>query len=462
MKRQTGGLCFFAAAIAIICALCTSAAASSRGILTATPTPVATETTPTLTLTPTPTATAVPTTPTPTITPTITPSATPTVTPTPVITPFPTQMAYDFLTDAQGWTFLSPQAFRTSTGRHESATSGSLSITITGNQNVFAFWESPMFEIGDGLTLGRTTATRLETKGTTAPSEILYRTDFFVRSTVARAADAPTLRLRSSTADYSQSSVLVATSLGAGELSPVTTPRLYTQYFMQPRGQSQFRLNFEVLNFDPANSANATVFLDSADIRYFSGAELGQAARELTIDLAAGTNGFAQYSAPPIDAPAIFSAGTEGLSIAGVAATRSEPATPTLFGTWAANFPAQQFPNSLFRLTTIVASNAPAEQRHRVPAFRIRVNDRSFKYAAYLNIDSNSSSPHIPIAGTPGQYDLWFAIPAEVLANDLVISFDYVYSAESDHDPAITLTLREARLARYEMGGRIARRFEFR
>lgn len=441
---------------AILCCCVATAMGSTRGVLTATPTPtpVATETTPTLTLTPTPTptATAVPTSPTATVT----------VTPTPVITPFPTQMAYDFESDAQGWAFTSPEAFAASTGAHEAATSGSLSITIADNENVFAFWESPMFELGDGLTVGRSTATRLETKGTAAPSEILYRTDFFVRSTVDRAADAPTVRLRSSTADYSQSSVLVMTSLGAGELSPVESPRLYTQYFMQPRGQSQFRLNFEVLNFDAVNTGDATVYLDSADIRYFSEAELGQAARELEIDLATGENGFAQYSAPPIEAPAIFSADEEGLSIAGVTATRREAATPTLFGTWAANFPAQQFSGSLFRLTAVVASNAPAEQRDRVPAFRIRVNDRSFKYAVYLNIDSNSSSPNIPVEGVPGQYDLWFALPAEVLSNDLVISFDYVYSADSDHDPAIRLTLQSASLARYEMEGRVARRFDFR
>jgi len=434
-----------------------SPSASPSPSITSVPSPSETLTaTPTASATPNPTSSPTQTT-APTLSPspsaTETPSPTPTVTPVTTASPTPAaSVAFDFNTTASGWDFreLSDFGGGTTTGGYD-ADRGALIITTNDNTNTFAFLESGMFEIL-GSTHGQ------PAKANTAYSIVakdganaLFRSTFTVGSSLASSAIVPTVRMRSSSDDFQQSDVLVATSTGTGSYS-ATAARNYVQYFSQPVGQSQFRLDFDVLNFDPTDAAAATLYLDGVTVEALSSPLT--AALVANFDFASsGTLGFTPRDATPLLAkPAEF--GTSGgLTIRGIA-----PGTTTnvgaIFGNYGLDTMVPFTAGKLYRLLWTVTSDATEANRGRVPTFRLRVNDSSLMFSALTNIDSRNTAVRVPTAGNDITYTQILQAPAEIDGATWIFSFDYLFvktpvdvSVDPNaDDPTVQLTLKSIRV----------------
>ncbi|CAN5434482.1 hypothetical protein BH09SUM1_BH09SUM1_28060 [soil metagenome] len=404
--------------------------------LTPTPTMVTPTPTTTATLTMTPTPTMV--TPTPTTTATLTMTPTPTATPTSTATPPPTPVTFTFSTDAEGWTFTNPPIFAAVTGAYNAADE-SLDVTTAENSNSFAFWESPMFTI-----VAPTTKDAKLSRGITITgfigSQSLYRSTFTVRSNSNAASDIPTVRLRSSSADFEQSDVIVATSIGDGSFSPTGTARTYTQYFTQPAVSDSFRLDFDVLNFDAADLAAATMSLDGVTVEALQ-VPTDPGVSLASLDFTGGdTNGFtARNAAPVLTVPEEFSTDA-GLLIRGVVKKHAKGAVSTTFGYWGSETAIPIVGGAFYSIDFTVHSTAATGTGADVPPFRLRVNDSSLKFSSIINIDSRSGGSRVPV-DTPESYQMFIQAPGEIDGQTFIISFDYLYMSDSTDDPGIGIAL---------------------
>jgi hypothetical protein len=426
-----------------------SATPSPSPSLTLTPSPSISPS-PSLTPSPSPSETATPT-PSPTATPTATasPSASPTQSPSPTESPSPTvspsptatpviTVDFPFNDDSQGWQFFNPAIFSPVAGTYSNSGT-SLDTTVSENTNSFAYWESPEFVIGVPEASERGA---VPIDGLIGPGS-LYSSTFTVKSSLADTTLVPTVRLRSSAFNFEQSDVVILTSAGNGNLSPTIGGRDYAQFFSQPTGVGSFRLDFDVLNFDPLDAANATLSLDRVVVNSLGVPQIdGELVGSLDF-VANGALGFTARDATPLLArPAVFDS-SNGLLIRAFAPTRVELPPSTVFGFWGAETSVPVVSDRLYGITFKVNSDATAIQRAHVPTFRMRVNDSSLKYSAYVNIDSRDQATRVPVDGVAETYTLWAVMPAEIDGGTLIFSFDYLLVPDSDDDGNIALILEE-------------------
>ncbi len=149
--------------------------------------------------------------------------------------------AATFDSGTDGWAFFSvPVAFSEPT----TANSGSGSLQLQAvDYTTFGGWQSPTIAL---------------------ESSMAYRARFRVSSDLANPAQVPDIRLRLTTNNLQMHAMLVVTSTGQGEASPTTTPKDYWVYFVPPASAVAQGMvaAFEILNFDPANSATGTIKLE--------------------------------------------------------------------------------------------------------------------------------------------------------------------------------------------------------
>jgi hypothetical protein len=152
---------------------------------------------------------------------------------------------YSFETGLEGWTFFSvPAAFSEPVS---SSPAGSLGLRSVTNTNTFGGWNSPT-----EIPIWRDT---------------IYRAQFLVRSDQTDRSIVPGIRLRLHSEDWQVSTNIVVNSTGNGERSPSTTSLEYELYFYPPQEmlsgppQNMFTA-WDILNFDPADAAQATISVD--------------------------------------------------------------------------------------------------------------------------------------------------------------------------------------------------------
>lgn len=300
-------------------------------------------------------------------------------------------------------------------------------MTSIENTNTFGFWESPMIKPGTIQAGGLAVAT--------------YR----ISSSLASAASAPTIRMRTSAASFQRSDVLVATSIGTGTFSPDRVGRTYRHFFNTLPGED-IRVNLDLLNVDPTDAANASVTLEDLAVQAV-GPLQGERA-EASVDL--GSNQAAmwqQVTAAPFAAPT-FGRGGDGISLDGGAA----PAGTTVFGFWTSP-PASPFLNiergRLYRFDFTVTSTATAGNVGKTPAFRLRLNDTTLRSSAYVNVESAGDNSVLPAAGTARTYSLWYEGPNGLAGSSVLLAFDFLLVGELPRDPLIRLTLTDVVIRSY-------------
>lgn len=399
--------------------------------------------TPTPTPSPSPTAT---TTPTMTLTPTARPSPTPTWTtypsptappPSPTATPIH-RVDFAFSPDDQtsgsvrAWTFL-PQS--RATGAYD-AEHTALTIRTETNAGSFGVWRSPVFEITGSPTAATRRAVTIQ--GTTG-TQSLYRSTWTVSSDVETTDSVPTVRLRSSSFDWQQTDELGIASRAVAALSP-RAARTFRQYFTQPANQQEFRLNFDVLNFDPSDVEVAVVSLEAVTVEYLDQSTLGAASPVARFDFRGSTEGFTPRRADsPLVEPVSFAGSDEGIAIRGA----DGAVAGTVFGYFGKLTDLRFERYKLYRLTWTVASDATAENRLNVPTFRLRVNDGSLQLGALVQINSFQASARVPVAGNFESYQQWIEAEPAIVGHRMALSFDYLAAAELGDDPTVMLTLQK-------------------
>jgi hypothetical protein len=355
----------------------------------------------------------------------------------------PTEVDFPFEATEEGWTFANPAGFATVMGDYDDANQ-SLDVMVMENTDSFAYYLSPTFTINSPRRGSSTVINGLLGSGS------LYRATFTVKSSVDSAALSPTIRLRSNSGNLEQSDVTVITSQGEGSLSPDSaTAKSYRHYFSQPASSSSFTLAFDVLNFDPSDAAAATLFVQDVTVEALAAPAAGGTEVTSLDFVANGASGFTFQNALPTIAEPAVNAIDDGLHIAGIAPARVVIPQGTLFGYWTGESTATLTGGQLYAATFLVASNATAENKGSIPTFRLRVNDSSMKFSAYVNIDARDTSSRVPVTGAPESYTLWFEAPAAIDANTLHFSFDYLYVGGSGEDAYTRLVLQSITMSSY-------------
>jgi hypothetical protein len=312
---------------------------------------------------------------------------------------------------------------------------GAVQVITSTNVNSFAYGESPRFEVTATPDIPQPVSEAIYIRGAVG-EDSLYRSTWTVFTDQPKEL-APVVRMRSSAWDFRQSDALVSTSIGDGSYSPTSPSMTYVQYFSQPEGQNSFRLDFDVLNVDPSDTANATVSLDTVMVEALNQADLTSGSMTLAYDFTSqATNGWIELPAEPIiTKPETYAATDEGLLIRGLEpeANRQWEYYPAeIFGYWGLTTNQAINGNTLYCIRWTVTSDADSENYDELPVIRLRVNDTSLKFSAFTNIDSVNDTVVGPYAGNPKTYELWFQTPDEISGSNFIFSFDYLYVDKPD------------------------------
>ncbi len=162
------------------------------------------------------------------------------------------EKTWSFETDSEGWEFGTIPLF---TAPLSGVGAGALWLIAQNNINTFGFWGGPSeaVEMEEGE---------------------LYRLRFTVITDVTVQEDVPQLRLRVSSEDFQSSVVKVISSLTGAEMSATPAGRTYDLYFYPPQSlvgtpQNGFLAAFDILNFDPGDSASGALMLDGVVVESF-------------------------------------------------------------------------------------------------------------------------------------------------------------------------------------------------
>lgn len=366
-----------------------------------------------------------------------------TVIPSPTPTPLPVgQKAFEFGSSDEGWTFHTIADFTPATGRYEN---GALLLEAANNQNTYGYYQSPWFIGGNWRQPGG-----FPINGVTGPDS-LYRASVTVSSTTLNEVGMPTLRLRASVQDFSQTSEMTITSNVANGLpATLNSPKTYRHYFGLPAGKDRFRLYVDVLSFGGNDQAGAALILESVVVEGMSVPSLGQGRTDKSYAFGSDTMGWTFRNSPDFGVP-VSVGNAEGLRIGPSLNVNGK----TFFGYWGSTTsepnPVRIQSDRVYRLRWRVGSNATEVQRLNVPAFRLRVNDSSLNFSTLVNIDSINSSSQIPVAGTDQEYLVYFEGRDELQTNRIGYSFDYILVPATQNDPTILLTLKSLKVDSFDM-----------
>jgi hypothetical protein len=68
-----------------------------------------------------------------------------------------------------------------------------------------------------------------------------------------------------------------------------------------------------------------------------------------------------------------------------------------------------------------------------------------------VNIESIDESSRVPTFLESQEYNVWYMAPQELDGNTLMFSFDYLFTPDSNNDPAISLTLETLEVTSFEL-----------
>lgn len=355
----------------------------------------------------------------------------------PIVEPTPTPAAlqrrsFEFSSTSENWFFetVTP-AFSAPIG---SFRSGELFITATSSVNNFGFFTSPAFRAGAWQGEGD-----IPLNGGTGDNS-LYRLTYTLSSSVpaSNASSVPTVRLRTSTTDFQRGDVVVISSVGTAPLSPTQSKRTYRLFSSLPANSSQYRAHLDMLNVDLDNSPSATIFMDRVVVDALAVSNLAGQRFERFWDFANNANGWTQTPVAGLGS-AQFTVTADGLGIG------PSVSSGTTFAFWQSPSPAaggaiNLASDRLYRARFRVATNSNTPET--LPAFRLRMNDETLNYSAYVNVESTSSASELPTAGSPREYQLFFEGRSEIEASRLLFAFDYLMVQGSGNDANASVSLQ--------------------
>jgi hypothetical protein len=226
----------------------------------------------------------------------------------------------------------------------------------------------------------------------------------------------PQIRLRANSSNLQQYDALSIESAGDGAASPEPTGKDYDLYFVPPANASAAMLSFDLLNFNPFDTPEAQLSLDTVTVDRFALDSLSTptVVRNYTFDLY--TDGWTTGGAPIFFTPPQYSHTGGALELRVTTKTNG-------FGYWV-NHPADITiqADRLYRGTFEVRSDLtnPA----LVPEMRLRFNAENLQASQTLGISSAGDGANSP-ATTNMTYDrLYFLPPPSCVGTGLLVSFD--------------------------------------
>ncbi len=335
-------------------------------------------------------------------------------------------IVFDFEFNDEGWMFISIPGYSVATGN---ADNGRLSIQVNDNTNSFAIWESPVLNFGDS------------DRGPVAGPQLAKGT-FMVASSESDQSIVPTFRLRTSDSDFARSDVQAISARSGATLSPDTNTKEYTHYFQIPTSDSGFRADIDVLNFNPANAAPSTLFLDQLKLETID-QDFSAATTVFSQDFRnSNANGWTTRFAEPLGIPQ-FASTADGLLIRG---SDSRGIASSTFGFWGFESDVPIEGDSLYRVSFTITTDATPEEVAGIAAYRLRINDSSLVFSASVNVESSASVPDLPAQGTSRNYEIIFATPSEIAGSNFIFSSDYIYVPATLNDPTIAVILQDLKV----------------
>ncbi|MCC6548212.1 hypothetical protein IT570_13685 [Candidatus Sumerlaeota bacterium] len=352
--------------------------------------------------------------------------------------------SFTFNFDEQGWTKnVTVPGFDVCTGGYEAGRQG-IYLTPGSNTNSFAFYESPLFDLFSAPSKQQRV---VEQKGL---ADRLFRGILSIHNPNTDPMKIPTLRFRASTEDFQQTSAYIVNSTGdTAGLPMVNGSILYRVWLFLPPGKDTIRLDYDILNFDPSDSPNAKMVLTDAGISGINPVDYGPPDSTLDLDFTTSSHGFSQRSAPgSFGVPEFLHSGTKGLGLhRHPDKPETDPATD--FGFWGKEDVTTIYGDSIYRISWTIESDAPSDQKTKVPVFRMRVNTGSLQYGGFLSVDSRDSESIIPTAGNPVTYDQWYRPQEQIEEDSLILSFDMIGTGLEGEDPNIPVYVRSISINRY-------------
>ncbi len=350
-----------------------------------------------------------------------------------------TRSAFHFRQSEQGWT--SYTGFDPLEPIEIQRSWKGLEMNSDNEVSGFGFWSSPKVLPERG-------------KNTTE----IVRNRWKVINSTETPRDTPTIRFRSSSVDFARSESTIITPVHNARTSPKAGGTVYTDFIGDNTAGTEYIFSFEALTGYVSDGSHSIALRDM-ETEYFDVGRLISNGNVYESHFAnAGSERKNWYiNTIPHDfmwePESIYA--DDGLIIRGV-----EPDTPvkdaiipSRFGTWTCDTGLPLKGGSTYRIQWTLASDATAENKIRVPTFRMRANESTFRFARELRIDSTTPDADIPFSEQDVTYDLWILVPEEIDDSELILSFDYLYINNlrvPDDDPMIALKLKSVEVEEFQ------------
>ncbi len=325
----------------------------------------------------------------------------------------------------KGWTFSGPVLpFAPPTAFLQ----GGLALQSSSNTNTFGFWMSPP----DSLPL---------------LSDFLYRATFSIATDEPDPSKVPSVRLRAFSQKAELCYSLCIDSNSEGEYSPIPEGKAYPLYFELQSALSTFEESgddfafaVDLLNFNPADAADATVICQGLTIDRIPLDSLSTRSlvAEYTFDTDA--DGWAPIIAEQFFTPPVF-------SVADGALLLTATTTTDTFGGWGSPPITPLDAAQLYCLTFTVATNVTDPVR--VPSLRLRAQHEHFQMCSLLEIISTPWAQSVPTP-TPRLYRLYYTLPGGSTSGNLIAAFDLLNFDPADA-PDGSLQLHHLKIERLDL-----------
>lgn len=366
------------------------------------------------------------------------------------------QSTYTWPTGLEDWEFSIPEMFEGVTGSFRDGLGG-LRMSVTGNTNSFAFFESALHAICtiEGMPDPNIHPSDIPLLGGRADGLGLFVMDADIAANVPQQL-APTLRLRFSPFGFQQSDALVVTSFNEGTLSPGNDQtRRYRHFFSIPSRENLIRMDWDLLNFLSDNATEAEMYLERMQVRAVDTTILTDQREEYSVSFAGGNDQGWTPRIPPVEefVDPVLMLTEDGLAIRGNT-DAPDSQTRTHFAYWGSPEERRDVElqsGRVYRVSATVGSDAPAGRTAELATFRLRINTSNFLLAAFANIESMDSSNRLPFLGQDESYSFYFLAPPEVDGEPLLFSFDYLLVENSDNDPSLSLFIKDLEVESFLM-----------
>jgi hypothetical protein len=226
----------------------------------------------------------------------------------------------------------------------------------------------------------------------------------------------PQIRLRANSLNLQQTDYLTIESTGNGAASPTTTGTDYDLYFVPPANDINMLFSFDLLNFDPGDSASAGVSLHLVVIDRFALDSLTSptVVHDYTFDTSA--DGWTSHAAAIVFTPPIFS-NTGGALVL-------EATTNTgCFGYWQnAEGDIAIAPEVMYRGKFTVRTDVTSQSA--VPQMRQRFNAGNLQASCVYGVESIEEGENSPTTTNTIYDKLYWVPPASAEGAALLVSFE--------------------------------------